>query len=187
MDSQNSNMYAWKRKSFLFAPLIFLAHLFFFTRCKIIFDIKCFSDFLWGFTFDHIGYCLARYIQQSLKWNIFFISNKNFVCQQHCQYIFNDSITRLPLYLNNLLPKWVQTMFLDLLWGNLSPTRKCRLFVFPCSHHPLGVVDHPCDMLPIEVPEKIMIMSKSTTQATIQKYVEIRLLFKTMMLLPFSK
>ena len=78
-----------------------------------------------------------------------------------CQYIFNDSMTRLPLYLNNLLPKWVQTMFLDLLWGNLSPTRKCRLFVFPCSHHPLGVVDHPCDMLPIEVPEKIMIMSKS--------------------------
>ena len=75
MDSQNSNMYAWKRKSFLFAPLIFLAHLFFFTRCKIIFDIKCFSDFLWGFTFDHIGHCLTRYIQQSLKWNIFYISN----------------------------------------------------------------------------------------------------------------
>ena len=83
-----------------------------------------------------------------------------FVCQQSL-YIFNYSMTRLPLYLNNLLPKWVQTMFLDLLWGNLSPTRKCRLFVSPCSHHPLVVVDHPCDMLPIEVPDKIMIMSKS--------------------------
>ena len=157
MDSQNNNMYVWKSKSFLFAPLIFLTHLFFFTRCKIIFDIECFSDFLWGFTFDHIGHCLTRYIQQSLKWNIFYISNVpiDFCVSTifHCKYIFNYSMTRLPLYLNNLLPKWVQTMFLDLLWGNLSPTRKCRLFVSPCSHHPLVVVDRLCDMLPIEVPE----------------------------------
>ena len=90
-------------------------------------------------------------------------------------FVANISLTlsmkRLPLYLNNLLPKLVQTMFLDLLWGNLSPKRKCRLFVSPCSHHPLVVVDHPCDKLPIAVPAKIIIMSKSKSNP--QEYILI--------------
>ena len=55
----------------------------------------------------------------------------------------------VPLYPGNLLPKSVQTGFLGQPLENLSPKKKCRLFSFPCFHHPRAGVGRLCGRLPI--------------------------------------
>lgn len=49
----------------LFAPGVFLADLFFFSRCEIVLDVESLADFIWSFSFDHVCDCLARDVQQA--------------------------------------------------------------------------------------------------------------------------
>lgn len=44
---------------------VFFTHLFLLCWCEIILNVKSLPDFLWGFSFDHVGYCFACDIKQT--------------------------------------------------------------------------------------------------------------------------
>merc|ERR1712212_747190 len=61
-------MEGYYEKSFFllfFTPLIFFLYLCLFIFCEIVFNVECFTNLLWCFTFDHICNCFACNIKQA--------------------------------------------------------------------------------------------------------------------------
>lgn len=48
--------------SLFFTPFVLFSNLFFLSWCEVVLNVKCFADFLWRLSLDHIGYCLACHI-----------------------------------------------------------------------------------------------------------------------------
>ena len=54
-----------QRKIGVNKPGVFLADLFFFGWCEVVFNVKGLANFVWSLSFDHIGNSLACNIQQT--------------------------------------------------------------------------------------------------------------------------
>lgn len=72
---------------FFFTLLVFLANLFFFGWCRVIFDVECFVNFIWYFSLDHVCHGLASHIQQAFGIQIVW-SQTIFIPRQNLDLLF---------------------------------------------------------------------------------------------------
>jgi hypothetical protein len=65
-ERQTGNLLRWFAVSLLvFAPLVFLAHLFFLAGSEVILDVESLANLLWGLALDHVGDSFAGHIEKA--------------------------------------------------------------------------------------------------------------------------